>query len=194
MCRLSSISKNTIKNRFLVPSIKDIFDRLHGSFYYNRTDLKSGYHQIYIVLEDIHKTAFRTRFGFYEYVVMPFGLMNAPTNFNKLMERIFQKHRAYMGVFFDDIIIHSNTLEEHKKHLKAVFQELHASRLFVNEKKSDFFMQEIKYLGHIISKISIRMDLDKLRVINEWPTPTNLHELQRFIGMCSYYRRFIEKF
>ena len=90
--------------------------------------------------EDIHKTAFQTQFGLYEYVVMPFGLTNAPTTFNRLMERIFQKHRAYTGVFFDDIIIHSNTLEEHKEHLKAVFQELRANRLFVNEKKSKFFM------------------------------------------------------
>ena len=189
-----ALNKNTIKNRFPVPRIEDIFDRLQGSSYYSRIDLKSGYHQIRIVPEDIHKTAFRTQFGLYEYVVMPFGLTNAPATFNRLMERIFQKHRAYTGVFFDDIIIHSQTLQEHKEHLRAVFQELRANKLFVNEKKSEFFMKEIKYLGHIISKEGIRMDPDKLRVINEWPIPRNLHELRSFIGMCSYYRRFIEKF
>ena len=134
-----ALNKNTIKNRFPVPRIEDIFDRLQGSSYYSRIDLKSGYHQIRIVPEDIHKTAFRTQFGLYEYVVMPFGLTNAPATFNRLMERIFQKHRAYTGVFFDDIIIHSNSLEEHKEHLKAVFEELRANRLFVNEKKSEFF-------------------------------------------------------
>ena len=189
-----ALNKNTIKNRFPVPRIEDIFDRLQGSSYFSRIDLKSGYHQIRIVPEDIHKTAFRTQFGLYEYVVMPFGLTNAPATFNRLMERIFHKHRAYVGVFFDDIIIHSSSLEEHKEHLKAVLEELRANKLFINEKKSEFFMREIKYLGHIISKDGIRMDPDKLQVINEWPVPKNLHELRSFIGMCSYYRRFIEKF
>ena len=188
-----ALNKNTIKNRFPVPRIEDIFDRLQGSSYFSRIYLKSGYHQIQIVPEDIHKMAFQTQFGLYEYVVIPFGLTNAPATFNRSMERIFQKHRAYTEVFFDDIIIHSHTLEEHKEHLKEIFQELRANRLFVNEKNSEFFTQEIRYLGHIISKDGIRMDPDKLRVINEWPTPTNLHELRSFIGMCSYYRRFIQK-
>ena len=120
---------------------------------------------------------------------MPIGLTNAPVTFNRLMGRIFQEHRAYTGVFFDDIIIHSTTLEEHKEHLKAIFEELRANKLYVNEKKSEFFLKEIKYLGHIISKEGIQMDPDKLRIINEWPQPTNLHELRSFIGMCSYYRR-----
>lgn len=125
---------------------------------------------------------------------MPFGLTNAPTTFNRLMERVFQKHRAYVGVFFDDIIVHSSTVEEHNEHLKAVLKELRAHGLYVNDKKSEFFMHEIKYLGHIISKDDIWMDPDKLHIINEWPVPKNLHELCSFIGMCSYYRRFIEKF
>ncbi|MCO5547351.1 hypothetical protein L7F22_000800 [Adiantum nelumboides] len=156
-----ALNKQTIKNRFPVPRIEDIFDRLQGSTYYSRIDLKSGYHQIRIVPEDIHKTAFRTQFGLYEYVVMPFGLTNAPATFNRLMEKIFRKHSAYTGVFFDDIIVHSQTLEEHKKHLQSVFDELQANRLFINGKKSEFFMKEIKYLGHIISKEGIRMDPEK---------------------------------
>ncbi|MCO5583560.1 hypothetical protein L7F22_037471 [Adiantum nelumboides] len=147
-----------------------------------------------IVPEDIHKTAFRTQFGLYKYVVMPFDLTNAPATFNRLMEKIFCKHSAYTGVFFDDIIVHSQTLEEHKKHLQSVFNELQANRLFVNGKKSDFFMKEIKYLGHIISKEGIHMDPEKLRVIDEWPEPCNVHELRSFLGMCSYYRHFIRDF
>ncbi|MCO5575528.1 hypothetical protein L7F22_029329 [Adiantum nelumboides] len=189
-----ALNKQTIKNRFPVPRIEDIFDRLQGSTYYSRIDLKSGYHQIRIVPEDIHKTAFRTQFGLYEYVVMPFGLTNAPATFNRLMENIFCKHSAYTGVFFDDIIVHSHTLEEHKKHLQSVFDELRANRLFVNGKKSEFFMKEIKYLGHIISKEGIRMDPEKLKVIDEWPEPCNVHELRSFLGMYSYYRRFIRDF
>ena len=125
---------------------------------------------------------------------MPFGLTNAPATFNRLMERVFQKHQAYVGVFFDDIIVHSLTMEEHKEHLKTIFKELRAHNLYVNGKESEFFMREIKYLGHIIFKDGIRMDPGKLQVINEWPVPKNLHELRSFIGMCSYYRRFIEKF
>ena len=189
-----ALNKHTIKNRFPVPRIEDIFDRLQGSTYYSRLDLKSGYHQIRIVPEDIHKTAFRTQFGLYEFVVMPFGLTNAPATFNRLMEKIFCKHSAYIGVFFDDIIVHSHTLEEHKLHLQSVFDELRANKLYVNGKKSEFFMKEIKYLGHIISKNGILMDPKKLRVIQEWPPPRNVHELQSFLGMCSYYRRFIAHF
>ena len=125
---------------------------------------------------------------------MPFGLTNAPATFNQMMEHIFCKHRAYTGVFFDDIIIYSKMLEEHKSHLRAVFQELRDNKLFINGKKSELFLQEIQYLGHIISKDGIRMDPKKLKIIEEWIQPRNLHELRSFIGMCSYYRRFIEKF
>ena len=110
------------------------------------------------------------------------------------MDRIFCKHCAYTGVFFDDIINYSKSLEEHKCHLKVDFQELRDNKIYVNGKKSEFFLQEIRYLGHIISKEGIHMDPKKLKIIEECPQPWNLHELRSFIGMCSYYRRFIEKF
>ena len=161
----------------MVPQIEDIFDRLQGSSYYSRIDLKSGYHQIRIVSEDIHKTAFCTTFVLYEFLVMPFGLANAPATFNRMMDRIFRPHRSFTKVFFDDIIVYSKTLEEHKEHLKKVFEELHRNKLFINGKKSDFFLQEIHYLGHIISKNGINMDFEKLKDIEEWPQPKNLHEL-----------------
>ncbi|MCO5604708.1 hypothetical protein L7F22_058878 [Adiantum nelumboides] len=113
-----ALNKITIKNRFLVPRIEDLFDKLQGSTYFSRIDLKSGYHQIRIVNEDILKTAFRTTFGLYEYLVMPSGLTNAPATFNRMMERIFRPHRNFTGVFFDDEIIYSKSMEEHKKHLQ----------------------------------------------------------------------------
>ena len=141
---------------------------------------------------------------------MPFGLTNALATFNQMMEHIFCKHRfytgvffddiifckhrTYTGVFFDDIIIYSKTLEEHKSHLRVVFQELSDNKLLINGKKSKFFLQEIRYLGHIISKDGIRMDPKMLKIIKEWIQPRNIYELRSFIGMCSYYRRFIEKF
>ena len=129
-------------------------------------------------------------FGLYEFIVMPFG----PATFNRMMECIFCKHCTYTGVIFDDIIIYSKTLEEHKSHLKAILQELRDNKLFINGKKSEFILQEIQYLGHIFSKSGIRMDPENLKIIEEWIQPRNLHELRIFIGMCSYYRRIIEKF
>ncbi|MCO5552192.1 hypothetical protein L7F22_005704 [Adiantum nelumboides] len=114
-----ALNKITIKNRFPVPRIEDLFDKLQGSTYFSRIDLKSGYHQIRIVNKDILKTAFRTTFGLYEYLLMPFGLTNAPATFNRMMERIFRPHRNFTGVFFDDVIIYSKSMEEHKKHLQV---------------------------------------------------------------------------
>ncbi|MCO5594118.1 hypothetical protein L7F22_048139 [Adiantum nelumboides] len=111
------LNRNTIKNRFFVPRVEDLFDKLQGSTYFSRIDLKSGYHQIRIVDEDKVNTTFCTTFGLYEYLVMPFGLTNAPTTFNRMMERIFRPHRNFTGVFFDDVIIYSKTIEEHKEHL-----------------------------------------------------------------------------
>ncbi|MCO5593409.1 hypothetical protein L7F22_047423 [Adiantum nelumboides] len=172
-----ALNKLTVKNQFPIPRIEDLFDKLLGSTYFSRIDLKSGYHQIQIVPEDIHKTAFRTTFGLYEFLVMPFGLTDAPTTFNRMMERIFCVHRVYTRVFFDDIIVYSKSLEEHKEHLKAMFQALQENKLYINCKKSEFFLEEIHYLGHIISKDGIRMDPQKLEVINAWPEPRNLHEL-----------------
>ncbi|MCO5587928.1 hypothetical protein L7F22_041881 [Adiantum nelumboides] len=189
-----ALNRITIKNTFPVPRVEDLFDKLQGSTYFSRIDLKSGYHQIRIVDEDIVKTAFRTSFGLYEYLVMPFGLTNAPATFNRMMERIFRPHRNFTGVFFDDVIIYSKTIEEHKEHLKVIFQALRDNKLYVNQMKSEFFLQEIQYLGHIISKNGIRMDPAKLEVIKDWPNPRKLHEVRSFIGMCAYYRRFIEKF
>ncbi|MCO5573729.1 hypothetical protein L7F22_027503 [Adiantum nelumboides] len=119
-----ALNKITIKNRFHVPRIEDLFDKLQGSTYFSRIDLKSGYHQITIVNEDFLKTAFRTTFGLNEYLVMPFGLTNAPTTFNRMMEQTFGRHCNFTGVFFDDVIIYSKSMEEHKKHLQVIFQAL----------------------------------------------------------------------
>ncbi|MCO5601871.1 hypothetical protein L7F22_055997 [Adiantum nelumboides] len=158
-----ALNKLIVKNQFPIPRIEDLFDKLQGFTYFSRIDLKSGYHQIQIVPEDIHKTVFRTTFGLYELLVMPFGLTNAPATFNRMMERIFCVHRAYTGVFFDDIIVYSKSLEEHKENLKAVFQALQENKLYINRKKSEFLLEEIHYLGHIISKDGICMDPQSLR-------------------------------
>ena len=112
-----ALNKITIKNRFLVPQIEDLFDKLQGSIYFSRIDLKSGYHHIRIVSEDIHTTVFCTMFGLYEYLVMPFGLTNAPATFDRMMETLFWPHRSFTRVFFNGVVIYSKSLEDHKKHL-----------------------------------------------------------------------------
>ncbi|MCO5569021.1 hypothetical protein L7F22_022727 [Adiantum nelumboides] len=125
-----ALNRITIKNRFRVPRVEDLFDKVQGSTYFSRIDLKSGYyHQITTVDEDIVKTAFRTTFGRYKCLVMPFGLTNAPATFTHMMERIFRPHRNFTGVFFDDVIIYSKTIEEHKEHLKVIFQALRDDKL-----------------------------------------------------------------
>ncbi|MCO5608660.1 hypothetical protein L7F22_062874 [Adiantum nelumboides] len=147
VCGLSCIKKLIVKNQFPIPNIEDLFDKLQGSTYFSRIDLKSGYHQIQIVPEDIHKTTFRTTFGLYEFLVMSFGLTNAPATFNRMMERIFRGKRAYTGVFFDDIIVYSKSLEEHKEHLKAVFQALQENKLYINRKKKCILLRRDSLFG-----------------------------------------------
>ena len=133
-------------------------------------------------------------FGLYEYLGMPLGLTNSLASFNCMMKQLFRPHRCYNDVFFDDIVIYSKILEEHKQHFRVIFEVIRDIKLYINQKKSEFFLKEIQYLDHIISNSGICMDPEKLEVIKRWPIPTNLHELQSFIGMCAYYRRFIEKF
>ena len=137
-----SLSKITVKNRFPIPRIDDILDKLQGASVFSQIELKSGYHQIRIAPEDV---------GLYEFLVMPFGLTNAPATFNRMMDRIFHPHRRFTRVFFDDILVFSETEEEHHKHFEIVFHELRKHKLFVNAKKSEFFLKEIHYLGHIVS-------------------------------------------
>ena len=133
-------------------------------------------------------------FGLYESLVMPFGLTNAPATFNRMMDNLFRAHRGYIGVFSDDVVVYSKSIEDHMLHLREVFEVLRAHKLYINLKKSEFFVEEIQYLGHIISKNGIQMDPKKLEVIKEWPVPKNIHELRSFFGMCAYYRRFIAHF
>ncbi|MCO5552036.1 hypothetical protein L7F22_005545 [Adiantum nelumboides] len=169
-------------NRFPIPRIDDILDRLQGSSCFSRIDLKSRYHQIRIALGDVYKTDFRTTFGLFEFLVMPFGLTNAPATFNRMMDRIFREYTLFVGTFFDDIIVFSKNETDHKDHLLQVFQALRHHKLVINAKKSEFFLPEIHFLGHIVSVAGLQMDPAKIEAKRNWPDLKNVHEvLARFL-------------
>ena len=189
------LNKMTIKNRYPLPHIDDLFDQLHGATVFSKIELRSGYHQVRIKDEDIFKTAFRTRYGHYEFVVMPFGLTNAPAVFMCLMNNIMHKYLdKFVVVFIDDILIYSKNEAEHKEHLRIVLQELREQQLFAKFSKCDFFKDEIQYLGHVVTKEGISMDPEKIRAIEDWPVPKDVTDVRSFMGITSYYRRFIECF
>ena len=189
------LNKVTIKNRYPLPRIDDLFDQLQGASVFSKIDLRSGYHQLKIKSEDVAKTAFRTRYGHYEFLVMPFGLTNAPAAFMDLMNRIFQPYLdQFVVVFIDDILIYSKSKEEHEDHLRVVLQLLKENQLYAKLKKCEFWLDKVGFLGHIISKEGISVDPAKIEAIKEWPRPTNVTEVRSFLGLAGYYRRFVEGF
>jgi hypothetical protein len=189
------LNKVTIKNKYPLPRIDDLFDQLGGASVFSKIDLRSGYHQVRIKGEDIHKTAFRTRYGHYEFVVVPFGLTNAPATFMCLMNNVLSKFLdKFVLVFIDDILIYSKNREEHEEHLRLVLQVLREHQLYAKFSKCDFFQKQIHYLGHVLSKEGVAVDPDKIRSIMEWPTPKDVSDIRSFMGLAGYYRRFIKDF
>jgi hypothetical protein len=185
----------TIKNKYPLPRIDDLFDQLRGATIFSKIDLRSGYHQVRIKDEDIHKTTFRTRYGHYEFVVVPFGLTNAPTTFMCLMNSVLNKYLdKFVLVFVDDILVYSKNREEHEEHLRMVLQVLREHQLYAKFNKCDFFKKEIQYLGHVISVEGVTVDPAKIKEIMDWPTPRNVTEVRSFMGLDGYYRRFIKGF
>ncbi|KAE8692821.1 cytochrome P450 78A7-like [Hibiscus syriacus] len=188
-----ALNKLTVKNKYPIPLITDLFDQLGGARWFTKLDLRSGYYQVRIAEGDEPKTTCVTRYGSYEYLVMPFGLTNAPTTFCTLMNKVLQPFLdRFIFVYLDDIFIYSKTLEEHVEHLKQVFLVLRENELFVKEEKCSFAKTEVPYLGHIIGGGKIWMDRDKVRAIDEWQVPTKVTELRSFLGLANYYRRFVK--
>jgi hypothetical protein len=189
------LNKVTIKNKYPLPRIDDLFDQLGGATIFSKIDLRSGYHQVRIKGEDVHKTAFRTRYGHYEFVVVPFGLTNAPATFMCLMNNVLSKFLdKFVLVFIDDILIYSKNREEHEEHLRLVLQVLREHHLYAKFNKCDFFQKQIHYLGHVLSGEGVAVDPDKIRSIVEWPTPKDVSDIRSFMGLAGYYRRFIKYF
>ena len=175
--------------------IDDLFDQLKGSVCFSKIDLRSGYYQVRVKKEDIPKTAFRTRYGHYEFVVMPFGLTNAPATFMDLMNRIFRIYLdRFVVVFVDDILVYSPSKEEHQDHLRIVLQLLREHRLYAKFEKCDFWLTEVKFLGHVVSGNGVSVDPEKVEAVMSWQRPTSVFEIRSFLGLAGYYRRFVEDF
>lgn len=190
-----ALNRITIKNRYPLPRVDELFDRLRGAKYFSKMDLRSGYHQVRIHPDDIHKTAFRTRYGHYEFLVLPFGLTNAPATFMHLMNSIFRPFLdKFVIVFLDDILIYSRTLTEHKKHVRQVLELLRRNRLYANMKKCSFFKESVSFLGHVVSGDGLSMENDKVKAIKDWPPPTNVSGVRSFLGLAGYYRKFVKNF
>ncbi|GJY44508.1 putative reverse transcriptase domain-containing protein [Tanacetum coccineum] len=190
------LNKLTIKNRYPLPRIDDLFDQLQGSSVYSKIDLRSGYHQLRIREEDIPITAFRTRYGHYEFQVMPFGLTNAPAVFMDLMNRVCKPYLdKFVIVFIDDILIYSRNKEEHGEHLKTILNLLRSEKLYAKFSKCDFWLDSVQFLGHVIDSSGVHVDPAKIETIKKnWAAPTTPTEVRQFLGLAGYYRRFIKEF
>ncbi|WVZ80833.1 hypothetical protein U9M48_028280 [Paspalum notatum var. saurae] len=185
----------TIKNKYPLPRIDDLFDQLQGACVFSKIDLRSGYHQMKIRPSDIPKTAFITRFGLYEYTVMSFGLTNAPAYFMNLMNKVFMEYLdKFVVVFIDDILIYSKTEEEHEEHLRLVLQKLREHKLYAKLSKCEFWLDQVPFLEHIVSKGGIMVDPSKISSVMDWKVPEVVKEVRGFLGLAGYYRRFIESF
>jgi hypothetical protein len=190
-----AINKITVKYRFPIPRLDDMLDELHGSRFFSKIDLRSGYHQIRIRPGDEWKTAFKTRDGLFEWLVMPFGLTNAPSTFMCVMN---QTLRPFIGkfvvVYFDDILIYSRDYNKHLENLRQVLLTLRFDNFFIHLKKCSFAQHSVIFLGFIVSAQGISVDPSKIQAVTDWAVPSNIHETRSFHGLASFYRRFIKNF
>jgi len=190
-----ALNKITVKNRYPLPRVDDLMDQLHGATVFSKLDLQSGYWQIRIAKDDVPKTAFRTRYGHYEWKVMPFGLTNAPATFQALMNNILQPYLdKFVVVYLDDILIYSKSPEEHLQHIDQVLQVLQDNQLYVGLDKCAFGLSQIDFLGHIIGADGIKPDPKKITAVTEWPVPNSVRDVRAFLGLTGYYRRFIQHY
>ena len=189
------INKVTMKNRYPLPKIEDLFDQLKGAGVFSKIDLRSRYYQLRVKDVDVSNTAFRTRYGHYEFLVMSFELTNAPTAFMDLMNRVFRPYvDQFVVVFIDDILVYSKDAQEHEHHMRIVMEMLRENKLYDKLSKCDFCLKEVSFLGHIVLAKGIRVDPIKIEVVVNWKPPRNVTEVRSFLGLAGYYRRFVKGF
>jgi transposase InsO family protein len=187
------LNKITIKDKYPLPRVDELIDRLHGAKYFSKLDLRSGYHQVRIRESDIEKTAFNTRYGQYEFLVMPFGLTGAPSTFMSLMNNILHPYLDdFVVAYLDDVLIYSKTLEEHLVHVRKVLETLRTHKLYAKESKCEFLQKEVTFLGYIVGADGLKVDPGKVDAVKVWPVPTNISEVRSFLGFVGFYRKFIQ--
>jgi hypothetical protein len=180
-----SLNEVTIKNKYPLPRIEDLFDQMKGASVFSKIDLRSGYHQLKIWESDIPKTAFRTRYGLYGYTVMYFGLTNAPAYFMYLMNKVFMEYLdRLIIVFIEDILIFSKMEEEHEKHLRMVLEKLRSNQLYAKFSKCEFWLTEVAFLGHVISARGVSVDPGKVKDVLNWMPPSTVLEIRSFLGLA----------
>ena len=179
------MNRVAIKNQYPLPRIDDLFDQLRGARVYSKIDLRTSYHKLRVREAYIPKTAFRTRYGHFEFTVMPFGLTNAPAAFMGLMNRVFQPNLdQFVVVFVDDILIYSQSEVEHEDHLRIVLQLLRDHQLYAKFSKCEFWLTEVGFLGHVVSASGVSVDLEKVEVVMSWERPKSVFEIRSFLGLA----------
>ena len=189
------LNKMTVKNKYSLPRIEDLFNQLKGTDVFSKIDLCSGYHQLRIKDMGVNKTAFRMRYGHYEFLVMSFGVTNALATFIDLMNRVFRSFLdRFVVVFIDDILVYSKNWEDRDTHLRVVLETLRKEQLYAKMSKCEFWLKEMSFIGHIVSEDGIRVDLRKIEVILEWKPLRSVTEVRSFLGLVGYYKRFVKGF
>jgi hypothetical protein len=190
-----SLNEVTIKNKYPLPRIENLFDQMKGASVFSKIDLRSGYHQLKIWESDIPKTTFHTRYGLYECTVLSFGLTNALAYFMYLMNKVLMEYLdKFVVVFIDDILIFSKMEEEHQKNLRIVLEKIRSNQLYAKFSKCEFWLAEVTFLRHVISIRGVSVDPSKVKDVLNWVSLTNASEIRSFLGLAGYYRRFIKDF
>jgi len=188
-----ALNRMTVKNRYPLPLISEIMDRIKGAKHFTRLDVRDAFNRIRVAEGEEWKTAFRTRYGHFEYLVMPFGLCNAPATFQAYINDALHEYLdVFCVAYLDDVLIYTDgTLEDHIRHVRTVLQRLLDRGLYVKLEKCEFHVEETRFLGFIISPTGIKMDPERIATITDWPTPNSIHDIQVFLGFCNFYRRFV---